>query len=28
VFTSGSVTVYSLDLGALRALPGRSVGVR
>ncbi|MGH3887392.1 MAG: DUF6541 family protein [Pseudonocardiaceae bacterium] len=28
VFTSGSVTVYSLDLGALRALPGYTVGVR
>lgn len=28
VFTSGSVTVYALDLGALRALSGRTVGVR
>jgi hypothetical protein len=28
VFSSGSVTVYSLDLGALQALPGRAVGVR
>lgn len=28
VFTSGSVTVYSLDLGALRALSGRTVGAR
>jgi hypothetical protein len=28
VFTSGSVTVYSLDLGTLGALPGRPVGVR
>jgi hypothetical protein len=28
VFTSGSVTVYSLDLAVLRTLPGRTAGVR
>jgi hypothetical protein len=28
VFTSGSVTVYSLDLGVLRTLPGRTTGAR
>ncbi len=28
VFTSGSVTVYSLDLGVVRTLSGRAVGVR
>jgi hypothetical protein len=28
VFTSGSVTIYALDLGTLRELPGRTVGQR